>query len=73
MARISYSLYLYHGLVKWQLPDLGRLHHGKTALTAILCMLVATASYYGIERPFMKMRDRGHRASVLLDNGRASH
>jgi peptidoglycan/LPS O-acetylase OafA/YrhL len=73
MARISYSLYLYHGLVKWQLPDLGRLHHGKTALTAILCMLAASASYYGIERPFMKMRDRGHRASVLLDNDRAPH
>jgi peptidoglycan/LPS O-acetylase OafA/YrhL len=73
VARISYSLYLYHGVVFWQLSGvLGRLHHGRAVVTAIVCLLVSSASYYGIERPFMEMRDRGRRASVLLDDGRVA-
>jgi peptidoglycan/LPS O-acetylase OafA/YrhL len=73
VARISYSLYLYHGVIFWQLPGIGRFHHGKTILTASLCLLVSVASYYGIERPFMGMRDRGRQSSVLLDDGRTAH
>lgn len=69
VARISYSLYLYHGVVLWQLHWLGHLHHGIRTITAGLCLVASAASYYGIERPFMKMRDRGRRASVLMDAG----
>lgn len=72
IARISYSLYLYHGLVRMLLPEMLRvvpLHHGGTALDACFFIPVAAASYYGIERPLMRMRDRGRRPSVLMDDG----
>ena len=68
VARISYSLYLYHTVILWHLPWLRRLHHGKVMLIVGLCLVVSAASYYGIERPFMEMRDRRRRASVLLDD-----
>ncbi len=73
IARISYSLYLYHVVVFFQLPVIGRLHHGRTLFMAFFCLLVSMASYYGIERPFMAMRDRGRQPSVLLDDGRTAH
>jgi len=71
-ARISYSLYLYHQVVRSLLPNLLvvlPLRHGKTLVTTVGFILVATASYYWIERPFMRMRDRGRRPSVLMDDG----
>jgi peptidoglycan/LPS O-acetylase OafA/YrhL len=69
IARISYSLYLYHGIVFWQIPWVTHLHHANRVVTAALCLILSAASYYGIERPFMQMRDRGRRPSVLLDDG----
>ena len=69
IARISYSLYLYHGVVFWQIPWVTHLHHANRVVTAALCLVLSAASYYGIERPFMEMRDRGRRPSVLLDTG----
>jgi len=72
IARISYSLYLYHQVVHSLYPEIHRLlplHHGRNALNALLFLLVACASYFWIERPFMRLRDRGRRASVLMDDG----
>jgi len=74
VARISYSLYLYHAVVIWQIPRfLVRFHHVSGAVVALLCVAISSASYYCIERPFMELRDRGRRASVLLDDGRVPH
>lgn len=72
IARISYSLYLYHQVVRSLLPEMLHLlplNHGRNVLIAAIYIPLSTASYYGIERPFMRMRDRGRRASVLMDDG----
>ena len=69
IARISYSLYLYHQVAHVLLPDyLVHVHHGRNAIIAITFLLMATGSYYGIERPFLTMRDRRRRAIVLTDD-----
>lgn len=66
----SYSLYLYHpiaiviGEIIWGSGSLGVDHVGLQnyigfALTAVvLTFVLATASYYGVERPFMNLRKR---------------
>jgi peptidoglycan/LPS O-acetylase OafA/YrhL len=72
IARISYSLYLYHSLVAYLVKDPAHfvpIPHSRTVVNVALYILVASASYYGIERPFMKIRDRGKRTSVLMDDG----
>ncbi len=72
IARISYSLYLYHLVVRslfLEMLHLVPLRRGGILLNAAFLIPVAAASYYGIERPFMRMRDRGRRASVLMDDG----
>jgi peptidoglycan/LPS O-acetylase OafA/YrhL len=56
IAQISYALYLYHPLAGeliavFRIPHLG---YSTVALT----LLMSTASYYFVERPFMRMRDR---------------
>ena len=55
-AHLSYALYLYHPLAGKivKLLDLRHLGYNAVALT----LLMATASYYLVERPFMRMRDR---------------
>jgi peptidoglycan/LPS O-acetylase OafA/YrhL len=68
VARLSYAIYLYHPLTT-AVGDLLHLHHGRGLLGAVLFLPVASASYYWIERPFMRMRDRGRRGSVLMDDG----
>ncbi len=68
LARLSYAIYLYHPLTT-ALVDTLHLRHGNALLGALLFLPVALASYYGIERPFLRMRDRGRRGSVLLDDG----
>ncbi len=61
IARISYALYLYH-IPVWMLVV--HLHRGRRwAIPAIF--MVSTASYLFIERPFMRLRDRGKRQSPL--------
>jgi peptidoglycan/LPS O-acetylase OafA/YrhL len=55
-ALLSYALYLYHPLARKIIYELHFRHLGYSA--TILTLLMATASYYLIERPFMRMRDR---------------
>lgn len=55
LARISYALYLYHPLATqivflFHIPHLGY-------SSAVLLLLMSVASYYWIERPFMRMRE----------------
>jgi peptidoglycan/LPS O-acetylase OafA/YrhL len=55
-AHLSYALYVYHPLAGKIIYALHIRHRGYSA--AILTLLMATASYYPIEMPFMRMRDR---------------
>lgn len=58
-GRLSYSLYLWHVLVVYILEDSPSdpgLLSGFGALTA--SVLLACASYYWIERPFLRLKDR---------------
>jgi peptidoglycan/LPS O-acetylase OafA/YrhL len=56
IAQLSYALYLYHPLAGRIVKLLGMRHLGYPAV--ILTLIMASASYYLVERPFMRMRDR---------------
>ena len=56
MAQLSYALYLYHPLAGKIVKVLGLHHLGIYAFALMLVM--AAASYYLVERPFMRLRDR---------------
>jgi peptidoglycan/LPS O-acetylase OafA/YrhL len=43
--------------------------HGQRLLVIPIMLAIAAASYYLVERPFMRIRDRGQRASILMDDG----
>jgi peptidoglycan/LPS O-acetylase OafA/YrhL len=55
-GRLSYSLYVWHGGVAFFMPK----QDGPAWQHATLCLsvsfLVATASYYGLEQPFLSLR-----------------
>ena len=55
-AQLSYALYLYHPLAGDIVKSLALRHLGYPS--AALTLAMAVASYYLIERPFMRMRDR---------------
>jgi len=55
-AHLSYALYLYHPLASTVVKLLDMRHLGYPAV--LLTLVMAPASYYLIERPFMRMRDR---------------
>ena len=60
-GKISYSLYLFNGLVIYFTAKLSFLHgFAQVAFTTIGCILAATLSYYFIEKPFLRMKDRFH-------------
>jgi peptidoglycan/LPS O-acetylase OafA/YrhL len=64
IASISYALYLYHPLAGevvafFRIPHLGY-------STAALTLLMSTASYYLLEQPFMRMRDRQTASQELI-------
>jgi peptidoglycan/LPS O-acetylase OafA/YrhL len=67
MARLSYAIYLYHPIAIDLVNHLG-LKHGKAILSIVLFMAMAFASYYGVERPFLRWRDRSRGNSVLLED-----
>lgn len=71
-ARLSYSLYLFQGLVLILVPDPLRIvpipHSGRITELSLF-VLLAAAFYYGVESPFLRMRDRVGAPSVLLDDG----
>jgi peptidoglycan/LPS O-acetylase OafA/YrhL len=56
IAHISYALYLYHPLASQIVYQLHIPHLGWSAFA--LMMVMSTASYYFIEKPFMRMRDK---------------
>jgi peptidoglycan/LPS O-acetylase OafA/YrhL len=65
LGRISYSLYLYHVLV------LGIGHRLLSAswgvelpMTILFCLIVASGSYWMIERPFLRFREESSRRHV---------
>lgn len=55
-AHLSYALYLYHPLAGQIVYVLHMRHLGY--YPAALTLAMATASYYLVERPFMRLRDR---------------
>lgn len=59
-GRISYSLYLWHPLVIAAVARTigGQWTKAATVATVALCFAVAALSYYGIEQPFLKFKDR---------------
>lgn len=58
-AHLSYALYLYHPLAGKIVKLLDMRHLGYNAF--LLTLVMAAASYYLVERPFMRMRDRRQR------------
>jgi peptidoglycan/LPS O-acetylase OafA/YrhL len=64
LGAISYSLYLYHYLiwvvVGWTISD----PMVRGVLGAALTLPVAALSYYGVERPFLRLRERIRPAPV---------
>ena len=56
VGRLSYSLYVWHGGVAFFMPkqDWPAWQHATLCLS--VSFLVATASYYGLEQPFLSLR-----------------
>lgn len=66
LGRISYSLYLYHVLalgISRRLISDSLVIEFTTSL--ILCVLIASASYWLIERPFLRLRDQFAQVGAL--------
>jgi peptidoglycan/LPS O-acetylase OafA/YrhL len=67
IARLSYAIYLYHPIVMGFMGNIP-VRHGQRLLAVPLILAVAAASYYLVERPFMRMRGimkrRGHSLSM---------
>jgi peptidoglycan/LPS O-acetylase OafA/YrhL len=66
-AQWSYALYLYHPLAGRIVKLLGMRHLGYPAV--ILTLIMAAASYYLVERPFMRMRDRKRPREAAIPSG----
>jgi peptidoglycan/LPS O-acetylase OafA/YrhL len=63
IGRISYGLYLYHVVVMYGLRLAGIQRDEPIAMVAmpLLSLAAAVVSYFGIERPFLHLKDRlGH-------------
>jgi peptidoglycan/LPS O-acetylase OafA/YrhL len=60
VGRISYGLYLYHAPIFFALGIVkkGRPSVMITALAWVLVFTVATASFYAVERPILRLKDR---------------
>ncbi len=72
---ISYPLYLYHQHAFRIAFDLTRLRYSAQLLTGLaLSVGLATASYYGVERPFLRLKRRFSRAEGRreADDGQAA-
>jgi peptidoglycan/LPS O-acetylase OafA/YrhL len=78
MGLVSYGIFLWHEaivqqLVRWNFMDVVVIHPYLTwAVTTIaLATLVATVSYYGIERPVMRLRTKIVRPRTPIPRGEA--
>jgi peptidoglycan/LPS O-acetylase OafA/YrhL len=69
-AQVSYALYLYHPLALRVMTLIGMRHLGYSAV--ILTLIMAPASYYLVERPFMRMRDRQRPRDAAIPAGAAA-
>jgi len=58
LGRISYSLYLYHPTVMALMRHLGRGYSIRLAALVLGSILAASASYYLIEKPFLRLKER---------------
>jgi peptidoglycan/LPS O-acetylase OafA/YrhL len=56
VGRLSYSLYVWHGGVAFFMPELQGPAWQQATLSLSVSFLVATASYYGLEQPFLTLR-----------------
>lgn len=64
-GRISYSLYLYNGLIVYFTSRLAFLHgFARVAVNIIGAILAAMLSYHFIERPFLRLKDKFHRPGL---------
>jgi peptidoglycan/LPS O-acetylase OafA/YrhL len=70
-ACLSYSLYLYHPLAGQIVYVLHMRHLGYYAIS--LTLLMAAASYHLVERPFMRLRDRGASSQGVINQIGAFH
>jgi peptidoglycan/LPS O-acetylase OafA/YrhL len=62
-GKISYSLYLFNPLVVYFVGRISGLHgFARVAITLMGAIVAAILSYYLIERPFLRIKDRSHRA-----------
>jgi peptidoglycan/LPS O-acetylase OafA/YrhL len=61
-GKISYSLYLFNTLVVYLVEKAGLQGVWKATASMAGAILAATLSYYLIEKPFLRMKDRFHRA-----------
>ena len=60
-GNISYSLYLYHLLVIYLLRNVHFPHWRDQIMATVgLSIWAASASYYGVERPFLRIKNRLH-------------
>ena len=63
-GKISYSLYLFNSLVVYFVGRLSFLHgFARVAIIMIGAILAATLSYYFVEKPFLRMKDKFHRTA----------
>ncbi len=60
VGRISYGVYLVHiPIIAWLFGDeVGRGYWLRTVLAVLLIFVAALLSYYGVERPFLRLKDR---------------
>jgi peptidoglycan/LPS O-acetylase OafA/YrhL len=69
-GRISYSLYLYNGLIVYFTSRLVFLHgFMRVAVNVIGAILAAILSYHFIERPFLRLKERFHRDPLPARTG----
>jgi peptidoglycan/LPS O-acetylase OafA/YrhL len=70
LGRISYGLYMYHEMTlmlgRWMIGRIGWFPN-REILTSVFCLAltvgVAAASYYGFERPFLRLKGRWTRVA----------
>ena len=58
IGKISYGLYLWHYLIFYTMRGLGFRHIVTMTIGTGVTFLVASASYYFLERPFLKLKNR---------------
>jgi peptidoglycan/LPS O-acetylase OafA/YrhL len=65
LGRISYPLYLYHYVAFVAATNATRGYSMKVRLLAGLCatLLTASASYFFVEKPFLKLKNRVNHAA----------